>query len=248
MFKVVFKMEIRKLMLLSSSNVHGHEYLQYAAKDITEFLKRNGVTKILFIPYALLDRDAYYKKINDVFTKWGFQVDSAHNFDEPADAVADAQAFFVGGGNTFLLLRTLYEYNLIEAIRRRVLEDGAPYIGTSAGTNVATVSICTTNDMPIVCPPSFDALKLVPFNINPHYMDADERSTHKGETREERILQFCDVNANKKVLGMREGVHLHVENGTATLKGFKSSRLFVKGQEPKEIPSGTDVTFLLEEN
>lgn len=158
----------------------------------------------------------------------GFEVDSAHKYDEPAKAVAEAQAFFVGGGNTFLLLRILYDNNLVEAIRKRVLEDGVPYIGSSAGTNVATPNIRTTNDMPIVYPPSFDALKLVPFNINPHYMDPDERSKHKGETREERILQFLEVNPATKVLGMREGVHMRVWDGVATLLGCNSSRLFVK--------------------
>lgn len=157
----------------------------------------------------------------------GYKIESIHQLENPVHAIEKAEALFVGGGNTFLLLSTLYKLDLIGIIRKRVLQDGVPYIGSSAGTNVATRSIHTTNDMPIVYPPSFEALKLVPFNINPHYLDVDVKSTHKGETREERILQFLEQDEAGPVLGLREGCALHVEGNVAVLKGIHNARLFV---------------------
>ncbi|XP_067001560.1 alpha-aspartyl dipeptidase isoform X2 [Anabrus simplex] len=217
----------RKLLLLSSSTLHGTEYLQYAVREVTDFLKKHEVSEVLFIPYALRDHDAYTRKVQHPFEKMGFKIVSIHTFPDPAKAVHGAEAVFIGGGNTFQLLKKLYDHNLIEPLRKKVLNDGTPYIGSSAGTNVATTSICTTNDMPIVYPPSFTALQLVPFNINPHYIDADPDSKHMGETREERISQYHEIPGVPPVLGLREGCILYVEGKKAVLQGCNGAKLFI---------------------
>ncbi|XP_050302973.1 alpha-aspartyl dipeptidase isoform X2 [Anthonomus grandis grandis] len=208
---------------------------------------RNKVDTVLFIPYALKDHEAYLKKMAVPFTKWGYTLEGIHNCEDPVQAVNNAKTIYIGGGNTFRLLKALYDLKLIEPIRKRVLEQGIPYIGSSAGTNVATVSISTTNDMPICYPPTLKALNLVPFNINPHYQDPEPESKHKGETREERILQYLEEEDSYTVLGLREGTMLSVKGYNAVLRGIKSSgaRLFVKNQQPEEIEIGADLSRLL---
>jgi len=200
----------------------------------------------MFIPYAAHDHDAYALKVKTAFAKWGIDVESIHSFENKQSAVEEAQAFFVGGGNTFMLLNNLYKLDLIEPIRKRVLKDGVPYMGSSAGTNVATVNICTTNDMPIVLPPSFDAFGFLPFNINPHYQDFDPNSKHMGETRETRISEYHGFANSPPVLGLREGSLLEVKDDRVVLKGCApSARLFVKDQPPKEHRVDSDLSFLL---
>ncbi len=235
---------MRRLLLISSSYVHGGGYLDHAADEVREFLS-SAVKRVVFVPYALEDREAYVRRVRDRFQNLDYEVTSVHDFVRgPRAAVEEAQALFIGGGNTFRLLNEMYRTDLIPAIRERV-QQGMPYLGTSAGTNVACPSIKTTNDMPIVYPPSFEALSLVPFNINPHYLDPDPSSKHMGETREQRIKEFHEMNS-PPVLGMREGAMLRAEGEQLVLKGDAGARLFRRGQAPIEVEPGTRLDFLLE--
>src|SRR5579884_763814 len=198
-----------KLLLLSSSRVHGGGYLDHAEEEIRDFLC--GVHTVLFVPYALSDRDAYAEIARARFERMGFGCSSIHVSADPKHAVERAEAIFIGGGNTFRLLNDLDRHGLLGPIRQRVGE-GMPYMGASAGSNVAGPTIKTTNDMPIIQPPSFDALGLVPFQINPHFVDADPASTHMGETREQRLREYLEEN-EMPVVALREAALLCVENG-----------------------------------
>ncbi len=230
-----------RLLLLSTSTVHGHGYLGYCTDAVRGFL--GGVERVLFVPYALHDRDRYAELARGRFAELGFGLDPLHQAADPLRALAEAQAVFVGGGNTFRLLKALYDLGLIAAIRERAAA-GVPYMGSSAGSNVACPTIKTTNDMPIVYPPSLDALALVPFQINPHYLDPDPGSTHMGETREQRILQFHEDNATP-VVGLREGAWLLVEDGKVALRGLAGARVFLRGAEPREVEPGGHLDGLL---
>ncbi|XP_078536376.1 alpha-aspartyl dipeptidase-like [Lissotriton helveticus] len=234
----------RRLLLVSNSTLHGGTYLAHCQDQIRAFLGEQ-VKRVLFIPYALHDRDHYAKSARQKFESLGYGMDSIHESSNPVEAVRKSEAIFVGGGNTFRLLKALYDNGLITEIRKRVLEDGTPYIGSSAGTNVATISINTTNDMPIVYPPSLSALELVPFNINPHFLDPDVNSKHMGETREQRITQYHEELDTPPVLGLREGSLLLVEGDKATLLGATGARLFMRGKAPTEYKPGEDFSFLL---
>ncbi|XP_014672462.1 PREDICTED: alpha-aspartyl dipeptidase-like isoform X1 [Priapulus caudatus] len=234
----------RKLLLLSNSTSHGGGYLDYCEQQIKDFLGRN-VKKVVFVPYALTDRDWYTDIARKRFAELGYEVQSVHECSSPVEAVEQAEAIFIGGGNTFRLLKTLYDEKLVEPIRTQVLKHSIPYIGSSAGTNVATATINTTNDMPITCPPTFEALALIPFNINPHYIDSDPSSKHMGETREKRIMEYHEEAHCRPVLALREGSILWVEGNKTTLLGGLSARLFRKGELPAEYSPGDDLSFLL---
>ena len=224
----------KRLLLISNSTLHGSGYLDHAATEIADFL--SGVSRVLFIPFALADQNDYASRARQRFAAMGYELDSIHETTDKQHSVSNAEAIFIGGGNTFRLLKTLYDFELLQPIKQRA-EAGMPYIGSSAGSNVAAPTIRTTNDMPIVQPPSFNALNLVSFQINPHYLDPSPDSTHMGETREERIIQFLEENETP-VVGLREGAMIRVEEGTALLKGSTGARIFRKSQPPIEILPG----------
>ena len=233
-----------KALLISNSTNPGESYLDYPKQNIKEFLGKESV-KALFIPYAAItfSYDEYEQKVNNRFKEIGHSIISIHHFDDPIKAVEEAEAIIVGGGNTWKLLRMMHDYDLMEVIKKKVIA-GTPYIGWSAGANVACPTLRTTNDMPIIDPKGFDAIGLVPFQINPHYLDTHPEN-HGGETREDRINEFITENKDVFVVGLREGTMLLFDNNNLTLIGNKSARLFKYGETPLELSSADDLTFLL---
>jgi len=231
---------MRRLLLISTSTVFGTRYLEHASGELRGVL--SGARRVLFIPYALKDRDGYAARARGAFAEMGFELDSIHQAADPRRAVERAFAVFCGGGNTFRLLKTLYDLDLVQPLRQQA-RDGMPYTGASAGSNLACPTIMTTNDMPIVQPPSFEALGLVPFQINPHYIDPVTGSTHMGESRETRIREFHEEN-DTPVLGLREGAMVRVDGESMLLRGLAGARLFRRGQEPVEVPAGSDLAAL----
>ncbi len=233
-----------RLLLISNSTNAGEEYLEYPMGNIKEFLGKKKINA-LFIPWAgvTVTWDDYEKKVKERFNQVGHEIVSIHHFDDPAKAVTNAEAIVVGGGNTFRLTGMLHHYGLVPLIRERVLA-ATPYIGWSAGANVVCPTICTTNDMPIVQPSSFEAFNLVRFQINPHYLDAVPGG-HAGETREMRIAEFIEINREVYVVGLREGTMLLIENGSITLTGSRKMRIFRYGSEPAELGPNDDASFLL---
>lgn len=233
-----------KLLLLSNSTNPGEAYLSYPRNEFAVFLE--GVeSNIVFIPYAAVtfSYDEYEQKVNDSLQHIGLTVNGIHHYSDYIDAIEKASAIVVGGGNTWKLVRTLHENNLMEVIKNKVSE-GTPFVGWSAGSNIACPTLRTTNDMPIVDPLGFDTLELVPFQINPHYLDVNP-TNHGGETREMRIEEFICQNPEVSVVGLREGTMLHLENGKLELKGNKNVRIFKYGENPKELSVSDDLSFLL---
>ena len=232
---------MRKLLLISNSTLHGGGYLEHCERELRRVLE--GVTGLVFVPYALADWDAYTATARTRFEELGIDVAGVHEDGDPRAAIAGAQAVFTGGGNTFRLLKRLQDLELVEPLRARAFA-GMPYIGSSAGSNVACRSIHTTNDMPIVHPGSLAALALVPFNLNPHYIDPDPSSRHMGETRAERIQQFHEEEA-APVVGLREGASLLVEGDTVELCGTRGAVLFERDADPRELETGARFDELL---
>ena len=233
-----------RLLLISNSTNSGEKYLDYPRKHIKEFLGDDPVNA-LFIPYAAVtfSYDDYEIKVREKFIETGHNIESIHRAGNPVEAVRNASAIVVGGGNTWKLLKTIRDNNLIEAVREKVLA-GTPYIGWSAGSNVACPTIMTTNDMPVTEPDSFRSFAVIPFQINPHYLDANPAG-HAGETREQRILEFIEMNPGIYVVGLREGTMLKIENGKISLAGTANARLFYKGAIPIELSPKDDLSFLL---
>lgn len=234
------KNDAKRLLLISNSTLFGSGYLEHAETEICDFLAT--AKRVLFIPFALANRDAYAEQARARFAKIGYALDSLHQAPDKVQAVNDAEAIFIGGGNTFRLLKALYDFDLLAPIKTRVAQ-GMPYLGSSAGSNVAAPTIKTTNDMPIVEPLSFSALGLVNFQINPHYLDPDPNSRHMGETRQERLMQYLEENETP-VIGLREGAIIRVEGGSAVLKGSTGARIFRRGQAPVEVLPGAALDTL----
>jgi len=237
----------RRLLLLSNgSELVGQNPTEFAHGALRDFLG-SSVGRVLFVPFATVvnSEDEYLARVRKNFGPLGYEVESLHEAGDGRAAVEGADAIAVGGGNTFKLLRGLYNAGVVELIRERV-EAGMPYVGWSAGSNLACPTIRTTNDMPIVEPPSFNAFNLVPFQINPHYTDYHPPG-HMGETRDERLGEFVHVNPGVHVIGIREGTMLRVEGDEIKLLGGKSARYFIKGEAPRDIAPGESFNFLLGE-
>lgn len=232
---------MRKLLIASTSTVHGSGYLEYLLPTLQTFFA--DVKTVLFIPYARpsgIDYDEYTEKAQEAFGKIDKNVKGIHEFECPKKAIQEAEAIFTGGGNTFELVNQLYKNGIVSTLKRAV-ENGTPYVGTSAGSNICGVTMMNTNDMPIVYPPSFKTLEFIPFNINAHYLDPNPASTHMGETRETRIKEFHIFNRTP-VVGLREGSWLEVIDEKITLRGTLSARLFKEGEEPVEIDADLEVS------
>jgi len=234
---------MRNIIIASTSTLHNGDYLEYILKDLASFFKNTKT--ILFIPYARpggISHDEYTEKASKAFSKINKTVIGIHTFENPIEAIKNAQGIFVGGGNTFVLTNQLYKNNLIDILKSAV-NNGIPYLGTSAGSNICGLTIKTTNDMPIIYPPSFNALGLLPFNINPHYLDPDTTSKHMGETRETRIKEFHNFNTHP-VIGLREGSWLLVEGKSVILKGTLTARVFEYNKTPYEVKPNTQLNAL----
>ena len=233
-----------KLLLISNSTNAGEEYLRYPMPQIGKFL--TGVKEIVFVPYAAVTFSyaEYEKKVQARFAELGIKVKSVHRSKNPARMIRQAEAICVGGGNTFALTRKMQQQGLMRAILSKI-KSGTPYVGWSAGSNVCCPTICTTNDMPILQPESFKAIGAIPFQINPHYLDANPEG-HAGETREQRILEYIEANPRRWVVGLREGCMLHYENEKLELIDSRPMRIFRRGVETFEVQAGDDLQFLFE--
>ncbi|WP_159021636.1 dipeptidase PepE [Formosa sp. L2A11] len=234
---------MKNMIIASTSTVFGSSYLDYLLEELQSHF--STVKTILFVPYARpggITHDDYTEKAKEAFAKININIVGLHTFKTPSEAITKAEAIFVGGGNTFVLVSQLYKVGAMQAITHAV-NNGTPYLGTSAGSNICGLTMNTTNDMPIVYPPSFKTLGLVPFNINPHYLDPDNGSKHMGETRETRIKEFMCYNT-QPVVGLREGSWLDVKGDHIILKGTLSARIFKHSLAPYELEPGNDLNKL----
>ena len=246
-------MDKRNLLLISNSTMRGEAYLGWCKDMIADFCRRHNIKRVLFVPYAGVSLgeslkksyDAYEAKVAKVYAEFGVKVTSVHRKALPINAVYDTDCVAVGGGNTFHLVRELQRTGLMQAIRQRAF-DGMPYMGWSAGSNVAGPTLCTTNDMPIVMPASFDCMGLVPFQINPHYTDFFDPK-HGGETRDDRLKEYIMVNSKATVAAIREATALLLEDGKLKLVGQPNKmKVFkTKMENTKEYGLKSDLGFLL---
>ena len=234
---------MKNLIIASTSTLHGGGYLEYILPELK--IHFASCASILFIPFARpggISHEEYTQKVREAFSQINISVKGLHEFEDYKKAVSSAEVIFTGGGNTFLLVTQLYKYDVMDILSEK-LKAGTPYLGTSAGSNITGLTMQTTNDMPIIYPPSFQTLGILPFNLNPHYLDPDLNSNHMGETRETRIKEYHAFN-NVPVLGLREGSWLDVKGDIITLKGKLTARVFKKNELPEEVESGTDLSKL----
>lgn len=234
---------MKNIIIASTSTLHSGSYLDYLLPVLEQHFANSNT--ILFIPYARpsgISHDDYTDKVRKTFLTINKKVIGLHKFENPIEAIEKAEGIFTGGGNTFLLVSELYRNNIIDTLEK-VVKNGTPYLGTSAGSNICGLTMGTTNDMPIVYPPSFRTLGFVSFNLNPHYLDPDPNSEHMGETRETRINEFHKFNP-QPVLGLREGSWLHVNGDSIVLKGKLTARLFKQNEKPIEIEPETELKNL----
>ncbi|WP_299114051.1 dipeptidase PepE [uncultured Winogradskyella sp.] len=234
---------MKSVIIASTSTIHGSGYLEYLLDNLKQHF--SGIEEIIFVPYARpggISHDEYTAIATKAFAKIDIKVKGLHEFNNPIDAIKKAKGIFTGGGNTFVLVNQLYKNKILQLLKD-VIENGTPYLGTSAGSNICGLTMNTTNDMPIVYPPSFKTLGIVPFNINPHYLDPIEGSTHMGETRETRIKEFHKFNT-QPVIGIREGSWIEVKNKSITLRGNLDARIFMHDKPPYEIETNTNLEFL----
>lgn len=228
------------IILASTSTLFGGKYLEYLSEELVKLYA--GIDEILFVPYARpsgISHDEYTNIARTFFEKIGIKVKGIHEFENPTEAINHAKAYFVGGGNTFLLVKTLHELGLMDILAENV-KNGKPYLGCSAGSNIGGQNMKTTNDMPIVYPPSFDTMGLVPFNINPHYLDPNPNLKHNGETRETRIKEFLTQN-EIKVVGLREGNWIRRVGDKIWVEGSQQTRIFEPNKESYEIETGSEI-------
>jgi dipeptidase E len=234
---------MKQILIASTSTVHGSGYLEYLLDSLKVHFK--NANTVLFIPYARpggISHQDYTEIVRIAFSKINKAVKGIHEFDNPKDAIKSAEAIFTGGGNTFVLVNQLYKNNLMSELRSTI-ESGTPYLGTSAGSNICGLTIGTSNDMPIMYPPNFNTLGLIPFNINPHYLDPEPSSTHMGETRETRIIEFHEFNS-QPVIGLREGSYLEIKGSKIVLMGPLKARVFEKNRQPYELETMSDLSSL----
>lgn len=228
---------MKNLIIASTSTIHGGKYLNYLKEELyTHF---SNISELLFIPYARpggISHDKYTAIANEFFNTIGVKVKGIHEFNTPKDAIKNAEGIFTGGGNTFVLVKQLYHFDILSLLKQAIL-DGTPYLGSSAGSNICGLTAHTTNDMPIVLPKSLKTLGVVPFNINPHYLDPDPNSKHMGETRETRIKEFMNYNP-QPVVGLREGSWIKVNGDDMVLGGQLNARVFASLNEISEVAPG----------
>lgn len=231
---------MKNLLIASTSTLHGGNYLDYLIPELV--IHFANCKSIVFVPYARpggISHEDYTQKVISVFSTINIDVKGIHQFANPVEALQQAEGIFIGGGNTFLLVTQLYKNNIMSVLKKTI-ENGTPYLGTSAGSNICGLTMQTTNDMPIIYPPKFETLGAIPFNLNPHYLDADLQSKHMGETRETRIKEFHQFNS-QPVIGLREGSWLDVKGNQIILKGTLTARLFRQNEETIEVGSGSEM-------